>query len=232
MDTNLYRNNLFLTHNPKAPKSGLRRTAGNMKRTVISAAAMGVVTEVGDLIEVLSPYISGASHWNDELIGAALEEMGDIGYYLVKGAKFLKVKVPGARKKVKLVGRARTTALLELHSIATRIASIVKKNVFNGPTFTADGELDKETTENLEAMRLEDLKSLWADALTLYWQLSFDMFQQPPAYVFDQSMNKLATIHGKIFHTTPDAWKKFSVHRKNERAAARAKRAKTEAKVA
>src|SRR5689334_19579971 len=103
MQLETIRKNVLKTVPVKQTKLGLRMAS---KDSIRAAAAQGVVLfskDVGHLIYALNSYVLG-QQFSAEAKSAAFEVMGDIGADLLLLSKILKVKMPTATKKVKLVG--------------------------------------------------------------------------------------------------------------------------------
>jgi hypothetical protein len=185
MDARTYRFNVFRTLSQKGAKAGLRHIAGNTARTDISHAIVGLSTEVGELITGLEDYLLGTSQYKESHRENVMEELGDIGYYLIVGAKVLKLKVAGTGKKTALHNMTRAKAIFTLHRISTDLLDLFKKNFYGVNP-------DKTAQEAKDAERLELMKGLFTNALTLYWQLCFDMLGETPAVVFQGNIAKLS----------------------------------------
>lgn len=203
METALFRKNIMRTLSVKPAKAGLKRLAGHNSRLNISHSALGVSLESVELVTALDEYILGGKTWSPELADMALEEMGDFGYYLILGCKYLKVSVPGSGKKSKLVGMTRGKALLQLMKLANDAGDLFHRNAYYGPVFiknpdgTPSRVLDKEATDAIEAERNEKLRHIYRQMIHLYWMLCYEMFGEAPAYVFNANIAKLEKRFGK-----------------------------------
>lgn len=197
MDSNLYRRNVLATLSVKPAKAGLRRIASNTVRTNVSHAIVGFCGEVSELLVGMADYLLGVKKLTQIEGINILEEMGDIGYYLVVGCKFAKVKVPGSGKKVKLVGMTLGKALMELNRLAADLQDLFHRNAYYGPKYLEDGKtVDVVATEALEAERLVKTQAILAEAVALYWPLCYELFAEPPATVFEANINKLTLRYG------------------------------------
>lgn len=206
MEVSLYRKNALKTLSVKPAKLGLALVSRNTLQTHVMHTSLGVLTESGELIKALRPMFEGAQikhldHTN------VIEEFGDLFWYLVILAKFLKVKVPGAKKKIKLqgtfVGRA-----LDLHAVCTDIGDLAKKN-FYGPKMM-DGEkevrnpatgeksmkvvsiVNKDAQAALVAERQEKLKPLVEQALLLAYELCYALTGKTADVAFEANIIKLS----------------------------------------
>lgn len=202
MDTSLYRRNVFKTLSIKPAKEGVKYAARNTARINMLHGAVGLATEAMELLEAVQNYVLIGRMTQDER-EAAFDEMGDCGYYLIVLAKAVKAKVPGAGKKLKLVG-TRTKALLDFVNYAQRILSAQKKVFYGTKTkvhlqFPERRVLDAEAQAVVDAERVQVLRSLVEAAIDLFYRLSYDMFGVTPATVFDGNIAKLTPRYGAGF---------------------------------
>lgn len=229
MENSIYKANVFKTLSVKPAKAGLRYVSRNTNRTNIMHAALGLVTEAGELVEGLTPYILGAERLSEKMKINAFEEMGDLGYYMMVLAKTLKIKLPTSSKKVRLKGMTRSAAILEILRLSSAMANLGKK-VFYGPvmseaerekTVTNLGEDGKPTgtTKTMEKYEVvDDAKTvaLYAEReskaveymnefVPLYWALCYDMFEVPPSFVFVANIAKLSKRYGEGFFQLSEA---------------------------
>lgn len=229
MENSVYKANVFKTLSVKPAKLGLKYVSRNTNRTNVMHAALGLVTEAGELLEGLTPYILGTSQLTEKMKINAFEEMGDLGYYMMVLSKTLKVKLPTSSKKVRLKGMTRTAALLEVLRLSVSMANMSKK-VFYGPVMTVaerektvavlndDGSV-KSTTKAMEKYDVMDNDktiALYADRdakvvesmnalVPLYWALCYDLFEVPPSHVFVGNIAKLSKRYGEGFFQLSEA---------------------------
>lgn len=218
METALYRRNVFKTLGVKPAKAGLRYASRNTARTNVLHAAVGLATEVGELIEVMENYLLIGRSTAEEK-NLALEEMGDFAYYMMVMAKITKAKVPGSGKKLKLEG-TRGAALLNLQRLIIGdkgVLDIAKKAVFHGPVMTetmapektrkikgvdvviaahAVAVMDVAAQAAADVLIMASMKAKIEAVIDLFYRLTFDMFGQPPAYVFAGNIAKLELRYG------------------------------------
>ena len=213
MENSVYKSNVFKTLSIKPAKLGLKYVSRNTSRTNVMHACLGMVTEAGELIQGLTPYILGASKLTDPMKVNAFEEMGDIGYYMMVLAKTLKIKLPTSSKKVRLKGMTNMSKKVfygPVMTTATREKTITNLN----PDGTVAG-LEK-VNETYEVINAESTQALYAerDALVvgymnelvpLYWALCFDMFEVPPSHVFVGNIAKLSKRYGEGFFQLSEA---------------------------
>lgn len=211
MQIGKFRKNVMKTVGTKAAKTSLRLTGKNTLRTNVAHATVALKTDTGHLIQALSPYVKGVQ-FNQEMKDTAFTVFGDIGYDLTILCRILKVKMPTATKKSKLVG-TRTAALLSMDGLTTDMLAVVSKGMFEGPIMTKvtktvvlpnkggikeDRIVDVVDTANelqAEEGRQAELKSLLAGVVDIYWRLCFDVLQQPP---HDALMNKFERVKAKF----------------------------------
>ena len=229
MENSVYKSNVFKTLSVKPAKLGLKYVSRNTNRTNVMHAAIGLMTEAGELLEGLTPYILGVERLSDKMKINAFEEMGDIAYYMVVLSKTLKVKLPTSSKKVRLKGMTRSAAILEILRLATAIANMSKK-VFYGPVMAEadrekvatvlneDGSVEstESVTEKYEVLDNEKTAALYAERdakiveymnefVPLYWALCFDLFDSPPSFVFVSNIAKLSKRYGEGFFQLSEA---------------------------
>jgi len=229
VENNVYRANIFKTLSVKPAKAGLRYVSRNTNRTTVMHAAIGLVTEAGELIQGLTPYILGAERLSEKMRINAFEEMGDLGYYMAVLAKTLKIKMPTSSKKVRLKGMTRSAAILEILRLSSAIANMSKK-VFYGPFMTTvdrektvttiheDGTagtstvviehveaIDNDKTVEMYAERDAKMVEFMNELVPLYWALCFDMFEVPPSFVFVGNIAKLSKRYGEGFFQLSEA---------------------------
>lgn len=227
MDNATYRRSVFTTLSGKPAKAGLRRLASNTARTNLFHGVVGMNTEVGELFGALEPYLGGHQITAD-MKTHALEEVGDYVYYVFVCAKVLKVKIPGAGKKVKLKGMTRTEALLGLLRHTTNLLDLSKKAFYGPATYpvTVEGsdkvkmKIDVEGTEKQENERKEKMRVELAACIDLVWALSYDLFNEPPALIMAANRAKLAARYPQGFFDHLDAHKRDLKKEKEAAAAA------------
>lgn len=220
MDNALYKRNVMSTLSVAGAKLGMKQVIRQTPRMNVFHAAIGLCTEVGELVQGLAPYLDGSSKITDQMKVNAFEECGDIGYYLTVVSKFLKVKLPGAGKKVKFKGITRTQAVHQLVVLASMILDIQKKYMY-GPVMVQttvtrtkkvydldpDGKkldtfnvvqaevqqpvVDKEATKALYEDRDVKCRVFVEEFAAVYWAFVYETFGVPPANVNVANIAKL-----------------------------------------
>lgn len=132
MDNGTYKKNVLRTLSVAPARLGLRLMTRNTARMNVFHAVIGMASETMELQGGLKDYVTGASKLTDGMKLRAFEEAGYLTYYLTVISKFLKVKVPGSGKKVKLKSMTRTEALMGLVVIAGDMLDLAKKYMY-GP---------------------------------------------------------------------------------------------------
>lgn len=209
-----FRKNVMKTLTPKQAKAGLRLVSKNTQRTNLLQASVNLVAHVGALLQSLTAYILG-SQFTAEERQAAASHFGDIGYDLTVLARLLKIKLPSSTKKIKLSG-TRTSGLLQLASLSSLLLRVVGVAALSGPktqTVTKDVVLPnkggiKEPRQvevvDVKAEQIEDEErqkraAIYVTALVdVYWRLSYDIFQQPPAFLFADKLERLKAEHPDV----------------------------------
>lgn len=125
MNISQYRKNVYKTLSIKPARTGLKDVARKTTTINLGHSLVGLKTEVGELLQCLSPYIQG-SQLSEEMKSHAREELGDILYYLTVATKESKIKLPSTTKKIKLHGTI-LQSLLNVDSITTELLSVYKK---------------------------------------------------------------------------------------------------------
>lgn len=231
MDNASFRKNVFKTLSQKPAKLGLKIVSRNTRRTNIFHAISGIAAETLELVGAMGPYIVGAKKFDETMKNHALEESGDLAYFIAVAAKMLKVKVPGSGKKVKLKGMTRSEALVQLASLASDMFDLVKKN-FYGPKMKEgervkkvyelgkDGVVDKtkftevvdkiqvidaEATEAMYVEREAKLADLLGQYIALFWGFCYATFEAPPATLYAVEIAKLEKRYGQGFFDLKDS---------------------------
>lgn len=145
------------------------------KRTTLNLghALVGIGTEIGEIVECLAPYISGASQLTQGLRDGTRNEFGDLCYYTVLAAKVAKRKVPASTKKVKLKHGTTTEALLRLNTLGKDLLSQYKRVYYGLP------------------LNEEKIGPLLDQLIELVWELSYTLFGEPPAGLLAENTAKL-----------------------------------------
>lgn len=168
-----YRKAVRLTlADPKLTKLGLRTMMRKRKNVILSHALAGIGTEIGEVIESMSPFLAG-HQLNDEMKNKFADESGDLLYYTHLGATQVGAKMPASTKKI----RSKETPqqlLMDLNRIGVQLSSAHKK-LYYGSTL----DVEKIKT-NIEAL-----------ATTLI-ALSWAVLDKPVADLMRQNTEKLA----------------------------------------
>lgn len=195
MDNATFARNALKTFSNKPAQYGLRRVAGNLKRTHVMHAAFGLLSEMAETFDVMAPWMLGAQQLSPAMLTKGMDEMGDVGYFMALLARRLKVRLPGSGKKLRLKGMSPAQALHKMMTLANVIASQQKKN-FYGPVLV-EGEgyrqkVDGPATELVEAGRNKIMATALSEFALLYWQVSNEVFGVAPAVLFSKNIAKLA----------------------------------------
>lgn len=215
MNNAQYTRNVLRTLSIKPAKLNLRIISKDSRKTNIFHAAVGIATEIGELLVGLEGYILGIEHF-EGLKKNVAEELGDALYYTSVMAKQLKYKLPGSGKKVLLSDMTRTHALLTLNKHATNMLDLAKKN-FYGPKMMIeekvrpvvqkiDGKLtktgkthkvevlvvDSEKTKEMFETREQLLVKEFDKFVSVLWPFVYDALKVPPALVMDGNIAKLS----------------------------------------
>ncbi len=221
MDISTYRRNVVKTMPVKPAKAALRYVTRNTQRTNMLHAAIGVATEMGELIQGVENYLLIGKTTDLEKLQAK-EELGDFAYYLTALAKAVKAKMPGSGKKLKLVG-TRGKALLDLQNLVLGhggILDIMKKSIAGGIATKGvpvaaktrkgkDGKpiiipahetqvLDVELQKAEDVVLVVKMKEKVEAVIDLYYRLCYEMFNVPPAVVFQANIDKLVAKYPKL----------------------------------
>lgn len=203
MQVGLYRKNVMKSLKIKPAKAGFRLISKNNSRTGLAVAVMGLNARTGDLLAILSPYICGLQ-LTPALKDKSFEAFGEVGYYLTALCRLLKVKMPTATKRSRLMG-TRTAALLQFLKL-TSDALEVQNELFDGPrTKIVTKEvvlpklggkkemrqvqvIDPEAEKEAQSVRVSELRGLTEAMIDLFWRLCLDIYGTTPASVFDQNV--------------------------------------------
>jgi len=202
-----YRKNVMKTVAIKPAKLGLRVVSKNTLRTNLLHATVSLKAHTGRLMQSLSQYVLGLP-MTQEMKDAAFKDMADISYDVMILCRALKLKMPASTKKIKLTG-TRTAAILTLDSLTTDLLAEVETGIFNGPQMTRVTKdvvlpnkggikesrevdvVDVAAESEVEKKRQEQMRTLLAGIVDVYWRLSFDMFQTPPVALFEHKFNRM-----------------------------------------
>lgn len=178
MKSNEYKRQARLTLSPvKIAKAGIRANINKKSKVNIGHALIGVVSEVGELQDTLSRFLTGATQLTDDLRKDAREELGDVLYYVAIGAKELKLKLPTSTKKVKLHGTI-TEQVLALNYFSTALSGLYKKQYYG------------------EQIPLDRVTELWENLIQQVWGVCFTLFGEPPATIMEENIAKLHQRYG------------------------------------
>jgi hypothetical protein len=203
MDNQTYLQNVLKTLSGKPAQLGLRRVAGNKIRTHLAHAGFGIANEMAETMTVLGDWLIGERQWGDAHTSAAMDELGDVGYFMRVLAKYLKVALPSSTKRVKLKGMTPAKALFRMNTLAAELASLQKKN-FYGPAMKMEDDkqvVDLEATKTLENLRNEKSKVLLEEFVPLYWAVCYDRLHMAPSQLFAMNIAKLAVRYPDGFFT-------------------------------
>lgn len=219
MQIGAFRKNVMKTVMVRPAKLALRVSAKDSTRTNVANSVVSLKAHTGLLLQELGPYVLG-EQMTQEMKNDAQGVLGEIGYDLTVLCRVLKVKMPSSTKKIKLVG-TRTAGLLQLDGLTTNMLAVVQRSIFVGPALTKvtktvvlpkKGGAKEERQVNvvnvavekeIETARREEIRSLLAQAVNLYWRLCFDIYAAPPATIFESKFKAMQKDYpGTEFDTT------------------------------
>lgn len=164
---------------PKQAKAGIKAMMRTKKLLNIGHGIEGFAGEIGELMQGLHEYLTGASRLKEEMKGNAREELGDASFYLIGMlAKELKLKVPVTTKKVRLDGTL-TANILLLGGLATDLLDLHKKRYYG-----LEYDLDK----------MRERAQL---AVTYVYGICFSLFGEPLEGLLDENKAKLDARYEK-----------------------------------
>lgn len=204
-------------------KIGLRTMLGNRRTLNIGHAIIGVNTEVGELMVATADYLAGQPIFQSDGalsadVGANVrEELGDIAWYTMLGAKFLKVRMPASTKKIKPTATP-TELLLKINGVSTELLSLFKKTYYAKGLGEPSVELKRSKEEiKLLTARMKAsgrpgevkptkkgfspekeafiaaVAEQWQLLIPLLYQLSWSFLKQPISEVMAANHAKLAS---------------------------------------
>lgn len=218
MQIGTFRRNVGKTLGVKPIKLALRTVSKNTTRTLVAQGAVTLKGDTGRLLQVTAQYVLGLP-MTQETKDEAFRVLGDVGADLAALSRVLKVKLPSATKKAKLVG-TRAAALLQVDSLATDLVRQASEGLFVSPKMTTvtrmvsmpqkggakeerTGEVvDSEAEAVAEAERQTQMKSFLTGAIDVYWRLCLEMTGQPPAAVLEAKILRLKAEHPTIAFDT------------------------------
>jgi hypothetical protein len=176
MNSNQFKRNVSRTVSARVAKAGLQNATRKIVGTNVLHAIVGLNTEVGALLQSMQPFLLG-NQMKPQWIEEAYTPFGGVSYYVMMLAKALKLKVPGAGKKVKLVGMTKTEGLLALNNMSVDLLyhamAVMQGNV----------------------MDLEVLQTDVSAIIGVLWPLMFDLLGVPPAVVFENYSARLEAAY-------------------------------------
>ena len=174
MNTAEYKRLAFSTLDVKLTKIGLRTLARKTPISNTVNAIIGLNTSVGDLIQVMTPFLLGAQLKKlPEFQHQVKQNLGDILYCLVILSRYTKAKVPSNSKKVRLKSSTISASLMKVDNIANIMLQSVQ-DTFQGE------ELDPEK-----------LKMPVEDALEVVYSLCLEILDMPPQPVMEEHAEML-----------------------------------------
>ena len=135
MKTNAFKRIAIQTVSPKATKEGVRNLLRKRASINILAAIVGAQIALNDLLGTMGKIRLGYAIKQEEKL-AAQRDLGFLIRHLVITGKLLKVKIPPAQRKIKVVG----TVLDNLLALEFPIAALTK-SVIGLPTIGTDAPL-------------------------------------------------------------------------------------------
>lgn len=140
----------------KGPKYGLRQIMKAQRTIDIYHAAIGIHTEVGELIEGQREFITSDATFQAKI--NLYEELGDLAYYTAVLCHRLGIDHEGGKSVIRLPAVTKyVDALMDLHKIGVAIGDLTKK-----PMYGRDFDI-----QALEALVREFQTLLWATAGSL-----------------------------------------------------------------
>lgn len=145
-------------------RKGLRSMMRTRQTLTLSHALAGIGTEIGEMIDAMSPYLLG-NQLNPDMLKSFKDESGDLLYYAHLAARQVKAKLPSATRKIKVPGTP-SELLLRINSIGVDIASAHKK-MYYGLDLNQGKlrELISELVENVNALTWKLLNHAPADTM-------------------------------------------------------------------
>ena len=213
MQLPLFRRNVVKAAPIKQAKAGYRYTARNTVRSNVLTGAVKLAEHVGQTVNVSEKYLL-EGRMSDQDKHAIRVQLGHVGYWLVFLAKNLKVKLPGAGKKIKLVG-TQGKAILDLSNLSTSILAQAA-HALKGPVTKEEKvkrkvkgvEVDGVKHVIVPAKQAEAEQKINSQIVTeltafadTYYRLVYALFALPPAALFAETIHHLSMAHPKGFFT-------------------------------
>lgn len=211
-----YRRNLsrHAQHFIRDQKLAIKTVSRNTPRASIILTALHLNSDVADLMDAFNSYILGISDIYHVDQTAVREAMVGIGGCIVRLAKLIGTRTPTATKRTKLVG-TRTAALLQLSSLTSGLVDEAS-GLLGQVAMTEQNKevmLPKQGTKEMRTVRVVDTEKTMemftntiaqmgatlSSVATLYWRLSYDFFNAPPEFLFEEGNNNLIAAMGEEF---------------------------------
>lgn len=180
MESPRFKRNVMRTMMPKTIKFGLRNVSRNTVSAQVMYAASELNTAVAGFLIQMRPFLLG-NQLNQSFLQQAFLPVGEVCYYTVILARLLKLKVPGAGKKVKL------STLVEKGQCLTKAEAILKLHEWAGLVLG-----NTEAVYKGESVELELIKVNTTVFMSLLWPLIYELFGVTPSIVFEDVINRLS----------------------------------------
>ena len=117
MEVGEFKRCVWSTQSPRTVKMSIRRATMQRTATQVLYGLMGISTETGGLMQVLSPFLAG-NQLTPEIHQNAFEAFGGVMYYTILLSRYVHVKTPVGKKPFPLRGMTKTEAVFRLSNIA------------------------------------------------------------------------------------------------------------------
>jgi hypothetical protein len=223
ISSNTFKKNVLKVVNFKASKKAAKQALMKSRHASIATVSLSVSNDVNDILEVSQSYLLGMQ-MRTEMKDKLKDGFGELGSSLVVLSRLLKERLPSSTKKAKLVG-TRGAGILSMAVLAGSINKCASRMLFDPPPVktvekevtipSVDGAAHKEVrpVEVIDAEKfaerqeyyVEQIKKELEPLLDLYWRLCYNIFEQPPAYIFQHYMKGLQEAYPNVqFQIVPD----------------------------
>lgn len=187
-----HRKAIYSRLTPKSAKAGLRYAAGNTHRTNIFRAAVGLATEMNQLLTASADFLLRGKYSPEDKQELRIS-LGGMGRYLAILSKETKVWVPTTTKKVALRGTL-GAAIFTMNGMVGAILYISGVGVFYG---TETKEVDSKIVLDKEAQKFYDdtskvtIASVVEELYKVYYGFIYALYGEPPEAILSEDLERL-----------------------------------------
>lgn len=193
MQANAFKRAAALVEPAKIVKTNMRLLPRKTQTALVVNSIISVSVSIAEVQSGLSAYILG-SQLNDKMLADTKENMGPVFQHLFALAKTLKVKLPGAGKKMTLKGETYTECLLRLHEDSSTLLAFVSE-LLDGKGLTEKYDIDPEVVAGLQELVSRLILAAYA--------FTYSVLKVTPSDVLDAQYQALVEQYGEEVFAKP-----------------------------